>query len=108
MFDSRQLVGDDDNTGAVATSKEAQLYNALTFNAVIFAILIFLFESNRHIKLIYLKRLSAKLIKANRVPPLPPIYPFGWIFEILKIPDAAVCKPFSNFDCLEIFNLPFR
>jgi hypothetical protein len=78
----RKLLDDDD---AHKTTETEQLYNTLYINVFIFLSLSAVFEIMRHMKSIYMNRLSRKFIESNRVPNKPPAYPFAWIWAIMKI-----------------------
>lgn len=68
------------------------LLNTLSVNSIFFAIFVVVFEFNRHIKPIYLKRLNKKFIKSGRVPPAPAKYPLGWIVAISAIEDDEILR----------------
>ncbi len=57
----------------------------LYINFVIFGSLLILFEVVRNIKQMFLKRMTLKLEKANRVPSAPPKNFLGWIHHIMQI-----------------------
>ncbi len=84
MVLSRILTNQDD---AASRSETGSIMTTFYLNLVIFICLMLLFECNRHLKSVYVKRYSEKFKKAKRVPELPPKYPFGWIFSILKVSD---------------------
>lgn len=78
----RKLFDDDD---AHKTTETEQLYNTLYINVFIFMSLSAVFELMRHMKSIYMNRLSRKFIESNRVPNKPQPYPFAWIWTIMMI-----------------------
>ena len=61
------------------------LLNTLYINSLFFIVLMILFELNRHIRPIYLKRVNKKFINSKRVPDIPPKYPLGWIYSIASV-----------------------
>lgn len=77
-------MSNDDAANTYSDTKT--LLNTLYLNSILFGVLMVVFEINRHIKTIYLKRIiNKKLIKSQRVPPIPPSYPFGWIIAVISI-----------------------
>jgi Late exocytosis, associated with Golgi transport len=68
------------------------LLNTLSVNSILFAVFLLLFEINRHMKPIYLKRFNKKFIRSNRVPDLPPTYPLGWVVAIASIEDDEIIR----------------
>lgn len=102
----RELTSNDDSNDQATSS----FINTLTVNIAIFVIIIVLFEFNRNIRLIFLKRVNKKLQRSNRVPPIPPKYPFGWIAEISKISEEQLI-PMIGLDAymlLRYINICFR
>ena len=87
MFRNRLL---ESSNISVDRDQVNQIFNALTVNAVIFAAAILLFELNRGIKLIYLRRCKSKYIKSERVPNIPSRFPLSWVFNIMVSDDETV------------------
>jgi hypothetical protein len=78
----------NDNNNLTTTG----MVETLLISTACFIFVLFVFEANRFYKQIYLKRLQKKFINAGRVPPEPPSYMFGWLFEIRKITEADVLR----------------
>ncbi len=77
-------VASDDATSQLETST---MLNTLYINLFIFLVLMLLFECNRHLKSVYLKRDCKRFQKAKRVPKVPPSYFFGWIVAVMNVTD---------------------
>lgn len=70
-----------------------QLLYTLWINVVVFASLMACFELNRHVKSIYLQRTQhPKYTKTERVPPIPPSYPFAWIVASLAVTEDQILE----------------
>jgi hypothetical protein len=80
-----------------------QLYNGLTVNAIVFGACWILFEANRSIKLVYLRRLKVKYTKNGRVPLPPSPYPLLWIFDVLKVRSAQTYLIHTNYPLELVF-----
>jgi len=86
-----RLLGSYQASGTTSYSTRGMLIS-LYINLVAFAVFMCIFEFNRSFKQIYLKRCIKRFIDAGRVPPIPPKYPFGWIFTLYKISELDVLK----------------
>lgn len=100
----------DDSASQKDNEQVVQLFNALTINAIIFGVALFLFELTRGIKIIYLRRCQSKYISKKRVPPPPSQYPLSWIFEIMNIHDNDLVKMIGldGYVLLRYLKLCFR
>lgn len=66
-----------DETQIIETN---QLLNNLFLNILMAIVLMLIFEGSRHIKSIYMKRVTKdKFVKGGRVPEVPPSHIFGWL-----------------------------
>jgi len=77
-----------DTTSNNSNGETEKVKFAFYVSTVIFIILLLTFELIRHIKQIFLKRITRKFQKSKRVPPVPPRYFFGWIVEIMKVSES--------------------
>ena len=69
-----------DETQIIETN---QLLNNLFLNILMAIVLMLIFEGSRHIKSIYMKRVTKdKFVKGGRVPEVPPSHIFGWLKTI--------------------------
>lgn len=86
------------------------LYSTLTVNSILFFSLLLLFECNRHIKPIFLKRVTKRNIKYNRVPSTPSRFPLSWIWSVSQIPNEDLCKMIGldGYMYLRYISLCFR
>lgn len=75
------------NDDSSRTAETGQMINTLYLNAILFCVLLALFEICRHMRSIYLNRCTKRFKKTGRVPPPPSAYPFGWIIAITKVSD---------------------
>lgn len=66
------------------------MFTTLITNIVIFVILLTIFEKYRFYKQIYLKRQQPRFTENERVPPIPPAYPFGWLVELMRLNENDV------------------
>ena len=85
-----RVLGTDDTVNSYQDSNS--LINTLSVNSIIFAVILVIFEIFRHIKIVFLKRLTKKFISTSRVPPLPPKHPFGWIVAIANVSDDELIR----------------
>lgn len=83
------MAADDDSVANPTDS--TQLLNTFWMNIAVFSILLLLFESVRHIKLVYMPRLKSKALK-RRSPPQPSKFAFAWILSIFDVEEETVLK----------------
>lgn len=86
-MDATRILTEDTN-GNYAGSDTQRVKYALFLSLVFFAILLVSFESIRHMRQLFLKRLTKKFQSSNRVPAAPPKYFLGWVPHILKISES--------------------
>lgn len=80
---------DDDTNNTTETD---QLVNTFYINLIIFVSLVSLFEVIRHMKSIFMNRLTRKFIRAQRVPPKPRVFPFAWVLSVLRVSEDDVLR----------------
>eukprot|EP01041_Mallomonas_annulata_P001199 gene1199-2331_t len=69
------------------TAETSGMIYTLYINLLLCIILLAFFEANRYMRQIYLKRVTKKFERTNRVPEKPPRYFFGWIIAVLRVPE---------------------
>lgn len=102
----------DPNSVNAGTSETQQLINTLYINIVVFVILLLFFEINRHMKSVYLFRMTKeKLVNGGRVPPVqPPSYLFGWIVALGRITEDEILQMvgLDGYMLMRYINICFR
>lgn len=73
-------------------STSGQVLNTLYINAGVFVFLLLFFEFNRHMRSIYLKRLTPKFESTKRVPPRPPTHLFGWLAALRRVTEEDLLR----------------
>ena len=96
---------------AIASYAETQgLLNTLYINLILFTFFMTFFEVNRHMRSTYLKRVTKRFQRCNRVPAAPSNFPFAWIMTVLDVEEEDFLRMvgLDGYMLMRYINVCFR
>jgi hypothetical protein len=93
-----------------SVSETQGLLNTLWINLILFAFLMTFFEVNRHMRSTYLKRVTKRFQRCNRVPPPPSTFPFAWVLTVMDVEEEDFLRMvgLDGYMLMRYINVCFR
>ena len=104
----RDVPQSDDSIASLAETQG--LLNTLYINLILFTFFMTFFEVNRHMRSTYLKRVTKRFQRCNRVPEAPSNFPFAWIMTVLDVEEEDFLRMvgLDGYMLMRYINVCFR